>query len=202
MNWNPAAEKVLPASRTRGSRRACGLYFYGYRYFDPLTGRWPSRDPIGEKGGANLYAFVGNSGVNMWDLLGLQTTLNTPAGAALAAEAAALEAGYASAAAMASSEAAIAAAALAALKLLCDELAEAVRDAKDDTNLIKCQDCDSDVTLALKITAWEALATARWLQNQSCSGFLKSQRDIDEHVKKQEEAYRNWVRCLIMLAGR
>ncbi|MBK1832867.1 hypothetical protein JIN78_02235, partial [Roseibacillus ishigakijimensis] len=22
-----------------------GLYYYGYRYYDPVTGRWPSRDP-------------------------------------------------------------------------------------------------------------------------------------------------------------
>lgn len=26
-----------------------GLYYYGYRYYDPVTGRWPSRDPIGER---------------------------------------------------------------------------------------------------------------------------------------------------------
>ena len=38
-----------------------GLYYYGYRYYDPVTGRWPSRDPIGEKGGVNLYGFVGNA---------------------------------------------------------------------------------------------------------------------------------------------
>ena len=44
---------------------------YGYRYYDPLTGRWPSRDPIEEEGGINLYGFVGNDGVNRRDLLGL-----------------------------------------------------------------------------------------------------------------------------------
>ncbi len=44
---------------------------YGYRFYDPLTGRWPSRDPIGERGGVNLYGLVGNDGVNRWDLLGL-----------------------------------------------------------------------------------------------------------------------------------
>ena len=49
-----------------------GLYYYGYRYYDPATGRWPSRDPIGENGGINLYGFVGNDGVNWWDYLGLQ----------------------------------------------------------------------------------------------------------------------------------
>ena len=27
-----------------------GLYYYGYRYYDPVTGRWPSRDPLGEMG--------------------------------------------------------------------------------------------------------------------------------------------------------
>jgi len=44
---------------------------YLYRYYDPLTGRWPSRDPIEEAGGVNLYGFVGNDGVNWIDLLGL-----------------------------------------------------------------------------------------------------------------------------------
>ena len=48
------------------------LYYYGYRYYDPTTGRWLSRDPIGENGGVNLYGFVGNDGVNEWDLLGLK----------------------------------------------------------------------------------------------------------------------------------
>jgi RHS repeat-associated protein len=48
-----------------------GLYYYGYRWYDPVTGRWPSRDPIEERGGVNLYGFVGNDGVNRWDLIGL-----------------------------------------------------------------------------------------------------------------------------------
>ncbi|QTN31241.1 RHS repeat-associated core domain-containing protein [Akkermansiaceae bacterium] len=48
-----------------------GLYYYGYRYYDPVTGRWPSRDPIGERGGLNLYGFVENDGVNYLDRLGL-----------------------------------------------------------------------------------------------------------------------------------
>lgn len=47
------------------------LHYYGYRYYDPVTGRWASRDPIGERGGLNLYGFVGNDGVNWWDYLGL-----------------------------------------------------------------------------------------------------------------------------------
>jgi RHS repeat-associated protein len=48
-----------------------GVLYYGYRYLDPSTGRWISRDPIGEAGGLNLYAFVGNDPVDKWDYLGL-----------------------------------------------------------------------------------------------------------------------------------
>lgn len=45
--------------------------YYGYRYYDPVTGRWASRDPFQEDGGVNLYGFVGNDGVNYIDELGL-----------------------------------------------------------------------------------------------------------------------------------
>jgi len=34
---------------------------------------WPSRDPIGERGGMNLYGFVGNDGVAKLDVLGETT---------------------------------------------------------------------------------------------------------------------------------
>ncbi|MEZ5300445.1 MAG: RHS repeat-associated core domain-containing protein [Verrucomicrobiales bacterium] len=44
-----------------------GFYYYGYRYYDPEHGRWASRDPIGEQGGLNLYGFVGNDGVGLFD---------------------------------------------------------------------------------------------------------------------------------------
>lgn len=40
-------------------------------YVMASLGRWPSRDPIGEKGGLNLYAFVANDPTNMIDFLGL-----------------------------------------------------------------------------------------------------------------------------------
>ncbi|HEY9865125.1 MAG TPA: RHS repeat-associated core domain-containing protein, partial [Candidatus Obscuribacterales bacterium] len=48
--------------------------YYGYRYYDPATGRWPSRDPIEEQGGINLYGFVGNDGISFSDLLGLSNS--------------------------------------------------------------------------------------------------------------------------------
>jgi RHS repeat-associated protein len=47
-----------------------GLYYYGYRFYDPENGRWPSRDPIEEEGGINLYGFVGNMSINECDYLG------------------------------------------------------------------------------------------------------------------------------------
>ena len=47
-----------------------GLIYYNYRHLNPRDGRWISRDPIAEQGGWNLFAFVGNNGVNRWDYLG------------------------------------------------------------------------------------------------------------------------------------
>lgn len=48
-----------------------GLDYYGYRYYDPDTGRWLSRDPVGETGGPNLYGFVNNGPVTFVDPLGM-----------------------------------------------------------------------------------------------------------------------------------
>jgi len=49
-----------------------GLPYYGYRYYDPVAGRWTSKDPIEEQGGVNLFGFVGNDGINLIDVLGRQ----------------------------------------------------------------------------------------------------------------------------------
>jgi RHS repeat-associated protein len=46
------------------------IFYYGFRYYDPATGRWPSRDPIEEQGGYNLYGFVGNDPLRYIDILG------------------------------------------------------------------------------------------------------------------------------------
>jgi len=42
-----------------------------YRAYDPVLGRWLSRDPIAEAGGMNLYGYVGNNPINRFDPLGL-----------------------------------------------------------------------------------------------------------------------------------
>ncbi|WFB37176.1 RHS repeat-associated core domain-containing protein [Kiritimatiellota bacterium B12222] len=49
------------------------LYYYGFRYYDPETGRWPNRDPIGERGGLNLYVFAINNSLSFIDVLGLSS---------------------------------------------------------------------------------------------------------------------------------
>jgi RHS repeat-associated protein len=46
------------------------LHYYGYRYYDANTGRWVSRDPIEERGGVNLFGFVGNNSTAAVDVLG------------------------------------------------------------------------------------------------------------------------------------
>ena len=47
-----------------------GLYYYGYRFYNPALKRWMNRDPIGEEGGVNLYGFCGNNGASQIDSLG------------------------------------------------------------------------------------------------------------------------------------
>jgi RHS repeat-associated protein len=53
-----------------------GLLYYGYRWYDPATGRWASRDPLGEDGGKNLYGLLRNRSINSVDVLGRNPFLN------------------------------------------------------------------------------------------------------------------------------
>jgi RHS repeat-associated protein len=54
--------------------RPSGLYLTWYRQYDPSIARWLSRDPIGEQGGLNLYAYVGNEPTGYIDPKGLEGT--------------------------------------------------------------------------------------------------------------------------------
>jgi integrase/recombinase XerD len=69
----PAFCKTLNTSALNESE-SMQVRYYGYRYLDAVTGRWPSRDPIGETGGVNQYGFVRNNGFRYWDLLGMAST--------------------------------------------------------------------------------------------------------------------------------
>ncbi len=58
-------------SATKYTDQETQLVYYGMRYYNPETGRFINRDPSGEEGGLNLYAFVLNNPANMHDFLGL-----------------------------------------------------------------------------------------------------------------------------------
>jgi|SRR5471030_472845 len=54
-------------------RDATGLYYYGYRYYQPWAGRWLSADPAGTIDGLNLYRMVRNNPVTLMDPDGRDT---------------------------------------------------------------------------------------------------------------------------------
>jgi RHS repeat-associated protein len=68
---------LADANRYRFSSKeahpASGLYYYGFRFYDPSLQRWLNQDPIGEDGGINLYGFVENSPLTQIDSLGLNS---------------------------------------------------------------------------------------------------------------------------------
>ncbi|MCB1088557.1 MAG: hypothetical protein KDM63_16085, partial [Verrucomicrobiae bacterium] len=49
-----------------------GYQNYGYRFYVPELGAWPSRDPIEEEGSLNVFLFTSDSPTNRLDLLGLK----------------------------------------------------------------------------------------------------------------------------------
>jgi len=56
---------------TKYTDNGSGFLYYGYRYYNPSTGRWLSRDPISERGGLNQYVIAGNNAASRLDALGL-----------------------------------------------------------------------------------------------------------------------------------
>lgn len=55
----------------------CFLPCVALGFYSPAIGRWISRDPIEEKGGANLYAFCANNPLNSVDPLGEDRYMTT-----------------------------------------------------------------------------------------------------------------------------
>ena len=71
--WSARSEVEADYKTLRYSgkeRDATGLYYYGYRYYQPL-GRWLSADPAGAVDGLNLYRMVKNNPATFRDDSGL-----------------------------------------------------------------------------------------------------------------------------------
>ncbi|MDR5746741.1 RHS repeat-associated core domain-containing protein [Caballeronia sp. LZ029] len=82
--WGEAKEVISQAARKAGISNPLrfqgqyfddetGLHYNRHRYYDPQSGRFISKDPIGLAGGINLYAYAPNL-VQWIDPLGLQKT--------------------------------------------------------------------------------------------------------------------------------
>ena len=59
------------------------LHYFRARWYNPETGRWLSKDPIGIHGGLNQYVFCGNNPVMFVDPMGLLWSLESVISAVL-----------------------------------------------------------------------------------------------------------------------
>jgi len=79
--YGPFGEKILATGSRANSNpwryatkyldQETGLYYFGHRYYDPVTGQWLSREPLGESESINLYVYAGNDPINHVDVQGL-----------------------------------------------------------------------------------------------------------------------------------
>ena len=72
----PAADSIPFHFSSKFTDAETGLNYYGYRFYDPVAGRWLNRDPIGERGGNNLFKFVSNIPLSRFDRMGLDEMLD------------------------------------------------------------------------------------------------------------------------------
>ncbi|MEI6074610.1 MAG: RHS repeat-associated core domain-containing protein [Verrucomicrobiota bacterium] len=79
--WGPLAATNTYRFSSKEIDARYGIYYYGYRYYEPNQQRWLNRDPIKEKGGINLYRMVGDNLVNQIDPLGLYNPISGSSGA-------------------------------------------------------------------------------------------------------------------------
>lgn len=72
---DPGAADLKIARYSGKERDATGLYYYGYRYYQPWAGRWLSSDPAGTVDGPNLYRMARNNPASLIDSDGRVTSL-------------------------------------------------------------------------------------------------------------------------------
>ncbi|HDR9185778.1 TPA: sugar-binding protein, partial [Burkholderia vietnamiensis] len=90
--WGEAREVIARASKATGivAKNALrfqgqwgddetGLHYNRYRYYDPASGRFVSKDPIGLSGGVNVYQYADNP-TGWIDPLGLAKRCGCPCG--------------------------------------------------------------------------------------------------------------------------
>jgi RHS repeat-associated protein len=73
-NLHLAAQSAFGNAYLFAGRRfdaSTGRYYFRYRYYDPRSGRFISRDPVGYVDGMTLYAYSRNNPVNWLDPFGL-----------------------------------------------------------------------------------------------------------------------------------
>jgi RHS repeat-associated protein len=68
-------ERVVHRSPGQYYDQEKGLHYNYHRYYDPKTGRYLTPDPIGLRGGINLFAYVGNNPTGYVDPSGLQSVV-------------------------------------------------------------------------------------------------------------------------------
>lgn len=78
VRMGPLADANVYRFSSQEVHPASGLYYYGFRFYDPAFQRWLTRDPVYEAGGWNLYQFVGNDPVNRTDRMGLELSPDEP----------------------------------------------------------------------------------------------------------------------------
>ena len=76
-SWGNSNNNRLANTKERDN--STGLDNHGFRYYDASIGRYFSNDPIGYRGGFNLYVHCTNDPVNKFDPLGLNGVARAPA---------------------------------------------------------------------------------------------------------------------------
>lgn len=80
--YSPDSEAKVSINPWRFAERRIdeetGLIYFGYRFYDPKTHRWTTRDPAGFIDGPNSYAYLRNNPLSYFDRLGLASEPHSP----------------------------------------------------------------------------------------------------------------------------